>query len=273
MVVRKRTAQDRPRGMSTEDAKFLRDSEALAAQRKRDATSGRTRFPAPAAAGKKGVAADGGEEVSEGLRHMPIERVRAAQEAASELKDTKRRQEAEKLRAHLDASTQESLGSLQKERQSVVLMGLKKQLEVLREAASREHTRLLDGAATADETAKHNRAAIAQFMAKSDAELIPEVERSVAKAIERQRILERQYKQRTERDRKTIWFALMLTALIFGFVIWAGMHLSHSKNLYRFMRSVYRVWDGVWPGSRKGTLFSEPGDSGNAANDEYSFYA
>eukprot|EP00672_Neobodo_designis_P025283 CAMPEP_0174830652 /NCGR_PEP_ID=MMETSP1114-20130205/2641_1 /TAXON_ID=312471 /ORGANISM="Neobodo designis, Strain CCAP 1951/1" /LENGTH=253 /DNA_ID=CAMNT_0016064455 /DNA_START=77 /DNA_END=835 /DNA_ORIENTATION=- len=247
--------------MSEEDATFLRESEALARRHQRQGGSAAPRMPPPSKS-------RGEEGRSEGLAHMPEARLRAAQEAARELTDTKRRRDAEQLREHLKPETRKTLETIHKERQAVVLMGLKKQIEILRETAQREHTRLLETADRADEATKQNRAAIAAFIARSDAELVPEVEASVLRAIERQQAMERHLKGRASVDRTAVLIAVGLTALILGFVIWAGIHLSESRNLYRFLKAVYRVWDAFWPGSRKGTLFSEPGD-GSSGADEY----
>jgi hypothetical protein len=250
MVVRQRTAQG-PRGADRDEAEFLDKTNKLARSQAR----------------ADGTNTSGLTKANAGLAKA----AQAAQRVAAIVNDPKQRAHAEALKEHLDQDTRAQLAQLAPERQMVVLLGLYQQMCVVRDAASGEHKKLVDRAAEASEQEQQDRQKLAMFMARPDKDIVPDLAPSVNKAIARQKMLQTQYHKSMGRDWTTFWISLVLTALIFAFVVWAGIWLSQSNNMYRLMKGFYGVWDSVLPGSRKGTLFSEPADN-IGGTDEYAYY-
>ena len=196
---------------------------------------------------------------------------KAATKLAAAMSSEKRRAEAGELRKHLTAETIEALEKLQPERQMVVLLGLKQQIDTVRLSAEEAYKKLLhaaDGIASQQDTSKDERGRLLAVMQASDVAILPDLLSSLGRAIQRQLEMQNQYNSRKVSDQRARLLAIGLTFLVLLFVIWSGVFLSRGDNMYRLITSVYRGWDAVNPTGTRSTLFNEP----SANKDEYAYY-
>jgi hypothetical protein len=183
-----------------------------------------------------------------------------------------KRAAAEQLRNHLDADTSQALASLHPERQTIVLMSLRQQIEMVRDVARAEHEKLVSHADVAHENDARDRAKLAMFEQRSDASIVNDLQDSVKRSVARQKLLQQQYKRSADSDRSSMWIALFLTFLVLVFVIGGGLYLARGDNLYRVLKLFHRVADYFSPSSRQGTLFNEAGGD-LAYQEEYAYYS
>lgn len=188
------------------------------------------------------------------------------------LSNDARRREAEELRVHLDVSVRAELETLHPERQAIVLLGLKAEIDRFRKAAETERAALNEKEGNVSPLDAKKRGRLQMLLDKTNAQLVADLQGIVSDSVKRHRGIQANYDRLNAQERKTSIIAFALTVVIFFTVIAFGALLAHGNNLYTFMKYLYKIVDIVWPGANKGTLFME-GSGGDAKPmDEYSFY-